>query len=195
MVNQFDEFVYGVLDFLRRAEGLKSTLRTTWTRSGRQESSAEHSWRLSLFAMLVSRQYPKLDALKLLKLCIIHDLGETIHGDVPAPLQTSGKGEQEFLDMRDLLRPLPAALQKECILLWEEYEYGETAEARLVKALDKLETLLQHAQGANPSAVDYNFNLNYGAQFTDLDEFIREIRAALDLETRCCLAARSPSKG
>ncbi len=144
-----DDSMFGLLDFLRRSEALKSTLRTTWSRNGRQESTAEHSWRLCLMAMLISRQYPELDALRILQLCIIHDLGETINGDISAPEQTGAKDVQEHEDMEDLLRPLPEDVQDELMSLWEEYEYARTPEARLVKAMDKLETLLQQTQGAN----------------------------------------------
>ncbi|KAF1074843.1 HD domain-containing protein [Halodesulfovibrio sp. MK-HDV] len=179
-----------LLDFLRRTEALKSTLRSAWTQSGRQESTAEHSWRLCLFAMLVSREYPELDALKILHLCIVHDMGETIHGDIPAPEQTGSKDEQERNDMVDLLRPLPEDMQKEIMDLWEEYESAKTPEARLVKALDKLETILQHAQGANPPDFDYAFNLNYGTQYTEVDSLVKELRAAVDLEMESCILFR-----
>ncbi|BCS89347.1 HD domain-containing protein [Pseudodesulfovibrio sediminis] len=175
-----------ILDFLRRAEGLKSTLRTSWTRNGRQESTAEHSWRLALFAMLITDQYPDLDALRILKLCLVHDLGETINGDIPAPKQNGSKTEDERADMVDLLRPLPQSMQDEFMSLWEEYEFMQTPEAQVVKALDKLETLLQHTQGINPPDIDYAFNLDYGTRYTDCDPFIRELRAIIDTETRCC---------
>lgn len=182
--------IYSILDFLRRAEGLKSTLRTTWMRSGRQESAAEHSWRLCLFGMLVSRLYPELDATRIMQLCVVHDLGETINGDIPAPEQTESKSDQERDDMLDLLRPLPGDMQSEMLSLWEEYEYASSPEARVVKALDKIETLLQQAQGVCPDTFDYNFNLNYGNKYTGVDELIEEIRSAVDEETRCCLMAR-----
>lgn len=188
--------IFNLLDFLRRAEALKSTLRTAWTQDGRQESTAEHSWRLSLFAMLVCREYPELDALRVLQLSIVHDLGEAIHGDISAPEQKGPKDQQERADMIDLLRPLPKATGQELLSLWEEYEYAKTPEARLVKALDKLETLLQHTQGANPSdLVDYEFNLGYGKSYTQSDELIRQLRSAVDIETRCCLHARTSPGG
>lgn len=182
--------VYSLLDFVRRAESLKSTLRTTWTQSGRQESTAEHSWRLSLFAMLVSEKYPELDTLKVLKLCIIHDLGEAINGDIPAPEQKGVKTEQEEADLIDLLRPLQPKMQYEILELWKEYEGACTPEARIVKALDKLETILQQAQGTPPSSFDYSFNLSYGTRYTAVDEFINEIRAAADAETESCMLAQ-----
>jgi 5'-deoxynucleotidase YfbR-like HD superfamily hydrolase len=155
-----------LLDFLRRTEALKSTLRSAWTQSGRQESTAEHSWRLCLFAMLVSREYPELDALKILHLCIVHDMGETIHGDIPAPEQTGSKDEQERNDMVDLLRPLPEDMQKEIMDLWEEYESAKTPD------------------------FDYAFNLNYGTQYTEVDSLVKELRAAVDLEMESCILFR-----
>ncbi|MEF1325969.1 HD domain-containing protein, partial [Vibrio owensii] len=66
-VNMIDKLP-GILTFLREAEQLKSTLRTAWTSSGRHESTAEHTWRLCLLAMLVAEHYPHLDMLKVLKL-------------------------------------------------------------------------------------------------------------------------------
>ena len=92
--------------------------------------------------------------------------------------------------MVDLLRPLPPDLQEEMIALWEEYEHAKSPEARVVKALDKLETLLQQAQGANPPDFDYAFNLEYGKRFIGVDGFFEELRAAVDLETESCLLAR-----
>ncbi len=179
-----------ILSFLRRAEGLKSTLRTSWAMDGRQESSAEHSWRLALFAMLVSRYYPALNTEKILKLCIVHDLGEVIHGDIPAPEQKGDKGEQEKADFVDLIRPLPEDMQKELLNLWEEYESAGSPEARLVKALDKLETMLQQIQGNTPESFEYPFNLRYGLSATSLDDITVTLRAAIDDETENCSYVR-----
>ncbi|GAB6178203.1 HD domain-containing protein [Desulfobaculum senezii] len=190
-----DEELYGLLDFLRRAEALKSTMRTTWTRTGRQESTAEHSWRLSLFAMLVSRRYPELDAKRLLELSIVHDLGEAINGDIPAPEQCGDKSDGERADFEELIRPLDAGIQRWLLELWEDYEYARTAEARLIKALDKLETVLQQAQGTNPQSFDYAFNLGYGVKYTNVDDFIRAVREAADAETQNCVYARQAVRG
>jgi putative hydrolase of HD superfamily len=181
----------GVVDFLRSAEQLKSTLRTCYAATGRQESVAEHSWRLALMAMLLRHEFPELDAGKVLRMCLIHDLGEAIGGDIPAPEQarrreedpSSGKAEQERRDLVTLLAPLPAALQLEITTLWDEYEAAASPEARLVKALDKLETILQHNQGKNPAGFDYGFNLEYGRQYTGGHPVIVTLRELMDAET------------
>ncbi|MFM2625153.1 HD domain-containing protein [Vibrio owensii] len=176
----------GILTFLREAEQLKSTLRTAWTSSGRHESTAEHTWRLCLLAMLVGEHYPHLDMLKVLKLCIVHDLAEAVSGDISALEQHDGldKSALELADLKQLIAPLGASLQKELLGLWLEYDSATTEEARLTKALDKLETILQHTQGDNPADFNYAFNLEYGKKHTDFDDLTKALRAIIDEDTR-----------
>jgi putative hydrolase of HD superfamily len=69
------------------------------------------------------------------------------------------------------------------VALWDEYEAAATAEAKLAKALDKLETIMQHTQGKNPPAFDYRFNLAYGRDQTADQPLIAAVRAILDAET------------
>jgi putative hydrolases of HD superfamily len=180
----------GVLEFLRAAERLKNVTRSAWTSEGRRESVAEHSWRLCLMAMVLRPGFPDVDFARLLQICLIHDLGEAIGGDVPAPEQARGlargaapKADQERRDLLQLLEPLPAPLRAEITALWDEYEAASTPEAKLAKALDKLETILQHNQGRNPAEFDYRFNLEYGRQYTADHPLIATIRAVLDRET------------
>lgn len=183
----------GVLEFLRAAEQLKTTYRSAWTSAARSESVAEHTWRLCLMSLLFADSFPGVDFGKLVKICIIHDLGEAIGGDIPAIHQTPGesKAAQEREDLLQLLRPLPERLRAEITALWDEYEAAATPEAKLAKALDKLETIMQHNQGQNPPGFDYRFNLDYGKRFTTGDPLIETIRAILDRET----AARAAESG
>ena len=175
----------GVLRFLQQAERLKNTMRTAFTSEGRQESVAEHTWRLCLMAAVLAPHYPDVDEARLLKMCIIHDLGEALQGDVPAPEQDDeeGKAAQERADLQHLLAPLSQTLRDEIMGLWDEYETAATPEARLAKALDKLETILQHTQGQNPDDFDYRFNLTYGTQYTSADPLIAGLRQVLDEAT------------
>ena len=176
----------GTLDFLRAAEALKTTLRSGWTSAGRVESVAEHSWRLCLMALVLHREFDGVDFARLAKICIVHDLGEAIGGDVPAPEQAArgaAKAADERRDLLTLAAPLPPAVRDEIVALWDEYEAGRTPEARLAKALDKLETILQHTQGANPPGFDYRFNLEYGRRHTAAHPLLAEVRALLDAET------------
>lgn len=178
--------LHGILDFLRAAERLKSAHRSAWTSTGERESVAAHAWRLCLLCLLLVDEFDRLDVARLLKMCVIHDLGEAIGGDIPAISQdpASPKADAERRDLLTLLQPLPAAQRNEILALWDEYEAATSPEARVAKALDKLETILQHNQGANPPDFDYTFNLTYGAKHTRGHPVIDELRAILDAETR-----------
>jgi putative hydrolase of HD superfamily len=137
-------------------------------------------------AMVLHRDFADVDFAKLIKICIVHDLGEAIGGDVPAPEQAARGGSKAADERRDLLQllsPLPDPLREEITALWDEYEAAATPEARLAKALDKLETILQHTQGANPPDFDYRFNLGYGRQYTAGHPLLESVRAILDEET------------
>ncbi|MDL2227085.1 HD domain-containing protein, partial [Deltaproteobacteria bacterium OttesenSCG-928-M10] len=79
------------LEFIQKAESLKSTLRSAHTAAGRRESTAEHTWRLALLAMVLEDDFPDLDWHRILKLCLVHDLGEAIGGDIPAVDQKAGQ--------------------------------------------------------------------------------------------------------
>jgi putative hydrolases of HD superfamily len=171
------------LDFLRAAESLKTAHRSGWTTAGQQESVAEHTWRLCLMAMVLHPAFPEVDFAKLVKICIVHDLGEAIGGDIPAPVQAqqgASKSGDERRDLMTLVEPLPQAQRAEILELWDEYEAAASPEARLAKGLDKLETILQHTQGANPPDFDYRFNLGYGRQHTGHHPVLAELRQILD---------------
>ena len=195
----------GLVEFLRAAERLKTVTRSGYTSAGLPESVAEHSWRVALMALLVAPEFPGLDFARLLKICIVHDLGEAIGGDIPAPEQarrraagaSEGKAAAERRDLVALVEPLPAALRDELTALWEEYEAAQSAEARLAKALDKLETILQHTQGQNPPDFDYGFNLEYGREHTAGPPLIAALRALLDqaTEQRARVTSRSSPTG
>ena len=154
------------LQFMREAERLKNVLRSARTSTGRHESTAEHTWRLALLALVLADEKPELDLPRVLAMCLVHDLGEAYEGDIPA--------------MERLTPLLPAEAAARIRTLWEEYEACATPEARWVKALDKAETILQHNQGANPADFDYEFNLTYGAEWFRDDALLRRL---LDAET------------
>jgi putative hydrolase of HD superfamily len=176
----------GLLDFLQAAEQLKDTLRSGSTRKGRKESTAEHSWRLALMILVFEKELGEVDFPKLLKLCLIHDLGEAISGDIPAPEQTPGDDRQdrERRDFQELCAPLPADTAQDLLSLWDEYAGAQTLEARLAKAFDKLETMLQHQLMPPRSVIFHDFNLSYGRSHTDGFPLTRQIRAFVDARTR-----------
>lgn len=184
----------GILAFLRTAEQLKDTLRSAHTSGGRRESAAEHTWRLCLMAALLRHGLPEIDFSRLVRMCLIHDLGEAIGGDIPAVEQdaTAPKTDRERRDFQSVIEPLPEKQRGELLELWDEYEAAQTPEARLAKGLDKLETILQHNQGRNPGDFDYAFNLEYGRRYTTGHPLLEAIRVRLDRDTAARVGGTNP---
>lgn len=174
------------IDFIQEVEKLKSVLRTAWTSSGRQESTAEHSWRLALLAVLFISDFSELDGLKILKMCLVHDLGELYDGDISALLlpDEQEKHMKEKMAMERMLSLLPQEVGSDLLAIWNEYNENQTEEAHWVKALDKAETILQHNQGNNPPDFDYKFNLEYGKSYFSANSSLVTLRNLLDLETQ-----------
>ena len=175
-----------VLEFIKEIEGLKSVTRTAWTKTGRRESTAEHSWRLAMLLMVLEGDFKDVDINKAIKMSLVHDLGELYDGDISAKLQhdNDDKANMEERAMKRMLTTLPESLAKNIYNLWKEYNECSTKEAKLVKAMDKLETRVQHNQGENPEDFDYEFNLQYGKKYFEDDEKLRNIRFIIDEDTK-----------
>jgi putative hydrolase of HD superfamily len=172
-----------IMSFINECEKLKNTMRQCWTTEGKQESTAEHSWRLCMMVMLLSSQFEGINTLKLMKMCLIHDLAEIIDGDIPAIIKVPNKSEKERKNLIILTENLPLELKNEILNLWDDYENVLSLEAKIAKGLDKLETLMQHQVGINPLNFNYNFNLNYGKEYTNLHPVLKFIREIVDEKT------------
>jgi putative hydrolase of HD superfamily len=139
-----------ILRFLDIAERLKFELRHSWLSNGRQESVAEHTWRLSLMLMLLAPILKQpIDIVKCLKMAIIHDLAEAEAGDVPVfNYATEGGLKDRFAvesaALDTILAQVPSEIRDEFRSLWLEFEDQSTYGAKVVKALDKLEVQIQH---------------------------------------------------
>ncbi|HOF50169.1 MAG TPA: HD domain-containing protein [Candidatus Colwellbacteria bacterium] len=147
-----DEKLNDLLDFLERSSDLKTTLRSVYLKNKKQESTAEHSWQLSLMVPIVADLLNlDLDVDKAVNLAIAHDLPEAVIGDIDAVKVAENivsKEQKQALEkeaISKLSKILPGQSGKRIFDLWDEYEKAETAEARFVKALDKLETTFQMA--------------------------------------------------
>lgn len=137
-------------------------------------------------AILFEAELPELDHHRLLKLCILHDLGEAISGDVPAPDQKpdDGRAERERADFIRLCAGLPCDMQRDFLDLYDDYAHGSSIEAQFAKGFDKLETMLQHLAGKNDPGFDFEFNLGYGRSATDRHALLRSLRQMVDADTR-----------
>ena len=166
------------LDFLSIAEKLKCNTRHSYTSSGRHESVAEHSWRLVLMAYLVKNEFPDLDIGKVMLMCTVHDLGEAVTGDIPAFEKTEEDSAVEANAVERLLAHLPAQERGELTELFAEMEAQETQEARLYKALDKLEALIQHNEADLSTwlPLEYDLQMTYGTRECAFSEYIKRLR-------------------
>lgn len=153
-----------LLCFLNHIEKLKCNTRHSWTSSGRRESVAEHSWRLSMMAYLVKDEVPEVDMNKVILMSICHDLGEAVTGDIPAFWKNADDEKTEEEAVYGLLEELPEEFRRELTALFEEMWKMETPEARLVKALDKIEALISHEEASIDTwlPLEYEKNLVYG---------------------------------
>ena len=132
------------LEILHTAERLKDTPRHCTTSKRRTESVAEHSWRMALMAMLLRNEFPDTDIDKVMAMCVIHDLGECFTGDIPTFAKTDSDRAREDELLENWLRALPADISESFTALFDEMNQQKTQEAKLFKAIDKLEALIQH---------------------------------------------------
>lgn len=169
------------LDILHVAERLKDTPRHCTTTNRRTESVAEHSWRISLMAFLLRHEFPDLDIDKVVDMCLIHDLGECFTGDIPTFVKTDNDRDIEDNLLNQWVQSLPIEVSKDFAALYEEMEAQETKEAKLYKALDKLEALIQH----NESPIDtwseneYELNKTYAFDTVAFSDWLTELRKAI----------------
>lgn len=146
------EHLLQILQFLNVAEKLKCEMRHSWLSCGRQESVAEHSWRMSLMVVLFAPYLSKpVNIEKCLKMAIIHDLAEAEVGDIPVfeTQDLESKKRKQVLEhdaMKKMCASLPNGGRDELFSLWEEYENKMSFEAQFVNALDKIEVQLQHVE-------------------------------------------------
>ncbi len=176
------------LDILARAEKLKCTTRHSDTSSGRRESVAEHSWRIALMAMLLEDEaaFEGYDINKVIQMCLIHDLGEAFTGDIPvfAKSDAHEQREQELLDA--WVADFPAAQRERFQGLLREMEAQESREARLYKALDKIEAVIQHNEADIRSwlPLEYDLQLRHGAEQMALSPWLEALKAEVDAWTK-----------
>ena len=166
------------IKFLTKIEKLKCNTRHSWSSEGRRESVAEHSWRTAVMAMLCADEYPELDINKVIKMCLIHDFGEAITGDIPSFWKTEQHEAEEELAVTRLLSMLPAEMQQDLQTLFAEMNEMKTPEAKLYKALDNLEGVLSHNEAPISTWIEreYTENLTYGEQNCEWSEWTKQLR-------------------
>ena len=166
------------ISIMDTAEKLKNTLRHSVTSEGRPESVAEHCWCHALMAMLLEPQMPDIDMNKVIKMCLIHDIGEAFTGDIPAFEKTSSHSKNEQNAVRSWISTLPTYQSQEFTALFDEMEKLESREAKLYKALDKLEALIQHNEADIDTwlPLEYDLQMTYGTDECSFDPYIKALR-------------------
>jgi len=175
-----------LLQILRVAEKLKCNTRHSYTSTGRHESVAEHSWRIALMAMLLTPEFPEADMNKVIRMCLIHDLGEAFTGDIPAFDKTEADIRREDAALDAWVQTLPGNTRKEFTALLEEMNALQTREARIYKAIDKLEAVIQHNEADITTwlPLEYDLQLRYGEENVQFSPYFRELKALLNDWTR-----------
>lgn len=170
------------LDLMHTVEKLKCELRHSWTSDGRRESVAEHTWRLALMAYFVKDEFPEADADKVILMCLCHDLGEVFIGDIPAFEKTEADSAAEDAAVNAWLARLPAPYNAELSALFAEMAAQKTLEAKIYKALDKLEALIQHNEAdiATWLPLEYELNFTYGSEETAFCSYMERLRAEIN---------------
>jgi putative hydrolase of HD superfamily len=142
---------------------------------------AEHSWRLSVMAMLCADEYPELDINKVIRMCLIHDFGEAVTGDIPSFYKTENHEKEEEKAIKDLLSSLPDGIREELTALFDEMNALETPEAKLFKSLDNMEAVVSHNEADLSTWIplEYEENLVYGQKNAEWSEWTRELREEL----------------
>ena len=174
-----------LLEALSVAERLKDATRHCYTRNGRHESVAEHSWMVTLMAFLIKDEFPEADMDKVMKMCIIHDLGEAFTGDIPTFEKNDAheRAEKELLSA--WLRTLPEHLREEMTALYAEMEQRETLEAKIFKALDGLEALIQHNISDLSTWIpkEYELNKTYADDKVAFSDYLKAVREEVRKDT------------
>ena len=164
-----------LLDALAVADRLKDTTRHCYTVGGRHESVAEHSWRAALMAYFLRDEFPEADMDKVIKMLLIHDLGEAFTGDIPSFRKTE-ENETTEEKMR---------------ALYEEMAARETTEAKIYKAIDNFEAVIQHNESPLSTWIpeEYELNRTYGWDKAAFSPYLTALRQEMLEDTEKKIAA------
>lgn len=174
-----------LLDALHVAERLKDTTRHCYTSGGRHESVAEHSWRIALMAFFIRDEFPEADMDKVIAMCLIHDLGEVFTGDIPTFNKTAKDDHREEDLLFEWVDSLPEPVRSRMQDLYKEMIERKTLEAKIFKAMDSLEAVIQHNESdlSTWEPQEYELNLNYAFDRVAFSPYLQALRAEIRKDT------------
>jgi len=185
---------HAMLEALSVAERLKDTMRHSYTHQGRHESVAEHSWMVTLMALWLQEDFPEADMDRVIRMGIIHDLGEAFTGDIPTFEKTAEHEVTETMLRDAWVDSLPETMAGGMRALYAEMDRRETLEAKIFKAIDSLEALIQHNRAELSTWTPYERELNlvYADDKVSFSSCLQALREAIREETRMKLAEEQP---
>ncbi len=180
-----------LLDTLAVADRLKDTTRHCYTAGGRHESVAEHSWRAALMAYFLRDEFPEADMDKVIRMLLIHDLGEAFTGDIPSFRKTAANEATEDALLKEWVATLPQPYAGEMQALYDEMAARETTEAKLYKAIDNLEAVIQHNESPLCTWIpkEYELNRTYGWDKAAFSPYLTALRQEMLEDTERKIAA------
>lgn len=174
-----------VLDAMLVAERLKDTTRHCYTTKGRHESVAEHSWMMTLLAFFLRDEFPEADMDKVIRMCLIHDLGEAFTGDIPSFDKTKADEKLEDRLLDEWVKTLPEPYAKEMTELYAEMNERKTLEAKIYKAVDGLEAVIQHNISDISTWIpkEYELNKTYADDKVEFSAYLKALREEIRKDT------------
>jgi len=175
-----------LLEIMDVAERLKDATRHCYTKNGRHESVAEHSWMMTLLAFFVRDQFPEADMYKVIRMCLIHDLGEAFTGDIPSFNKTDADEKKEEELLTDWVKSLPEPYAQEMQELYQEMAERKTLEAKIYKAMDGLEAVIQHNISDLSTWIprEYELNMTYADDKMAFSEYLKALREEIREDTK-----------
>jgi len=146
--------------FIKEIDKLKYIQRKTKLfNSDRHENDAEHSWHLAMMTIVLAEHADTpIDVLKVLKMVLIHDIVEIDAGDtfIYDTTKSHTNTDEELMAAKRIFGLLPTEQAEEFIAIWEEFEEGETDEAKFARSMDRFEPLLQNTSNQGGTWAEYN---------------------------------------
>lgn len=174
------------LEILNVFERLKNNTRHSYTSSGRKESVAEHCHRLAVMAYFVKDEFPGVDINRVILMCLLHDTGEAFTGDIPCFEKNDADEAVEEERLLSFLGELPEAYKNELLNLFNEMKELKTDEAKLFKALDKIEAVIQHNEADISTwlPLEYELQLTHGEKEAAVFDYTEKLKAECNKITR-----------
>jgi putative hydrolase of HD superfamily len=144
----------------------------------------------------VKDEFPEADMDKVIRMCLIHDIGECFTGDIPSFLKTQSDEDTEERLLFAWVDSLPEPYRTEMRALYEEMAARETLEARIYKAMDSMEAVIQHNESdiGTWAENEYELNMVYGDDKVAFSPYLRRLREVIREETRAKIEAAKERK-